>query len=131
MVRERAGREDPPTILIVDDDPDLAALFGRWLADEYDVVIAHGGRDALETMSREAIDLLVLDRQLPDFPGELVLQRARDRAPGLPIILVNGMAWEPGVSQLDADDNLRKPVDADTLRAAVRAQLHSVTAGER
>lgn len=64
-----------PRVLVVEDEPDIAALVAYQLTREgYRVETAGTGREALEAVGRDIPDLVVLDRMLPDVSGDDVLQ---------------------------------------------------------
>ena len=66
--------DDEPTVLVVDDDRQLADLYAAWLRGEYDVRTAYGGEEAIEAMSG-AVDVALVDRLMPRIPGDEVLKR--------------------------------------------------------
>lgn len=67
-----------PRVLVVEDEPDIAALVAYQLTREgYRVETAGTGREALEAVGRDIPDLVVLDRMLPDVSGDDVLQTLR------------------------------------------------------
>lgn len=106
--------ESKPTILIVDDERDLADLYATWVADEYAVRTAYDGRSALE-LADEAVDIVLLDRHLPDLNGNEVLARLRER--GLDCWVIMLTAVDPGLDivAFDIDDYVTKPVSRSTL----------------
>ncbi|WP_247729309.1 response regulator transcription factor [Halovivax limisalsi] len=106
--------ESKPTILIVDDERELADLYATWVADEYAVRTAYDGRSALERAD-ETVDIVLLDRQLPDLNGNEVLARIRDR--GLDCWVIMLTAVDPGfdIVSFDIDDYVTKPVSRSTL----------------
>ena len=67
-----------PTILVVDDERQLADLYATWVGDDYAVRTAYDGQSALE-QADEAVDVVLLDRHMPDLTGDEVLGRIRDR----------------------------------------------------
>ena len=56
--------EGTPTVLVVDDERDLADLYAAWLEMEYEVVTAYGGEEAIDTMDR-SVDVALVDRLMP------------------------------------------------------------------
>jgi DNA-binding response OmpR family regulator len=63
-------------LLVVEDDPDLAALREVRLADEYGVRTAHSGEAALESMADHGADVVLLDRRMPGLSGDEVTHRS-------------------------------------------------------
>ncbi len=111
----------PPTVLVVDDDPEVLRVLAELLADEgYRVRTAADGAAALRELDEAEPDLAVLDAQLPELHGVTLAAGLRAARPGLPLILVSGVSEDPGLSGVPF---LRKPFDADELLAAVAAAL--------
>ena len=120
-------------ILVVEDDPRLAATLGRVLAAEgHDVEVAGDGGDALRRARERPFDLVVLDIMLPGLDGIAVCRKLR--ATGLvPILLLTALGGtEERVRGLDAgaDDYLVKPFAYEELLARVRALLRRIAVTE-
>jgi DNA-binding response OmpR family regulator len=114
------------TILTADDDPQLLRLVARNLQlEEYDVLVASDGKQALELIEQHAPDLVLLDVMMPRMDGFTVCQRVREFS-AVPIIIVTARGQDQDkVRGLDlgADDYLTKPFSVDELLARVRAVL--------
>jgi CheY-like chemotaxis protein len=77
------------TILVVDDEPDLAANCERVLQREgHSCLQAHTGPDAIRLIDRERPALVVTDLRLPGAGGLTVARHARSRMPPIPVILI-------------------------------------------
>jgi two-component system, OmpR family, response regulator MprA len=113
-------------ILVVEDDPRLAATLDRVLAAEHhEVEVAGDGGEALRRARERSFDLVVLDIMLPGLDGIAVCRRLRSTGP-IPILLLTALAGtEERVRGLDsgADDYLVKPFAYEELLARVRALL--------
>jgi len=113
-------------ILVVEDDPRLAATLERVLAAEnHDVEVAADGTVALRLARERPFDLVVLDIMLPGLDGIAVCKRLRSTGP-VPILLLTALGGtEERVRGLDsgADDYLVKPFAYEELLARVRALL--------
>ena len=113
-------------ILVVEDDPRLAATLERVLrAETYDVEVARNGNQALRCARERPFDLVVLDIMLPGLDGIAVCKRLRSTGP-VPILLLTALGGtEERVRGLDsgADDYLVKPFAYEELLARVRALL--------
>ncbi len=66
-----------PQILLVDDDPVSMRVMEDWLSGSFRVTITNSGADALEYMSHNAVDLVLLDYEMPIMNGPAVLQAMR------------------------------------------------------
>ena len=113
-------------ILLVEDDPRLAALVGEYLGEAgFHVTVAETGAAGLERAAREAFDALVLDLMLPDMDGLEVCRRLRSVSP-LPILMLTarGDAMDRVIGlEMGADDYLPKPFEPRELLARLRAIL--------
>lgn len=115
-----------PHILIVDDDTDICELVTEYLNDnEMRVTSRTSGKDMLDVIDREAIDLVLLDLKLPGEDGMQLARSLRERAT-VPIVLLTGRKDEAdrvmGL-ELGADDYVTKPFSPRELLARVRAVL--------
>lgn len=116
-----------PHILVVDDDGEIRALLGRYLAGQGFRVSLAADRRSLETvLATAAIDLVVLDVLLPDGSGLDICREMRRRRPALPVILLTALKEEVdriiGL-EIGADDYLGKPFNPRELVARIRAVL--------
>ena len=121
-------------VLVVDDEPDIAALVAYHLARTgYRVVTAATGGDALAAARRERPALVVLDLMLPDRSGFDVLERLRadEATRGVAVLMLTARGGEPdrirGLS-LGADDYLAKPFSPQELVLRVGAILRRAAA---
>src|ERR1700730_1260824 len=81
-----------PTVLVCDDNAALAAQYAydiHRLAG-HDVLVAASGAEALGTLTREAVDCLILDLEMPDPDGFAVLRALRERGLEVPVIVYTG-----------------------------------------
>jgi two-component system alkaline phosphatase synthesis response regulator PhoP len=122
-------------ILIVEDDPDIAQLVGRYLVKAgFTCQIVQSGREALEAIRSSVPDLMVLDLMLPHIDGLEICRRLRssETTAALPIIMLTARAEESerivGL-ELGADDYLAKPFSPNELVARVRALLRRAHRG--
>jgi DNA-binding response OmpR family regulator len=114
-------------ILIVDDEPAIAAAVRERLEREGFAVMAAGsGEQALSALDEAVPDLLLLDVGLPGIDGFELLRRIRARGLALPVILLTARGDEidrvVGL-ELGADDYVVKPFSVRELTARVRALL--------
>jgi two-component system, OmpR family, response regulator len=112
-------------LLVVEDEPKLAALVARGLREEgYAVDVAERGEDALWMAHAAPYDAILLDVMLPGADGFDVCRRLRSEAVWSPILMLTARdAVGDRVTGLDsgADDYLPKPFAFDELLARVRA----------
>src|SRR5256886_9471240 len=111
-------------ILAVDDDPSVRQMIAHYLGDnEMRVTAIASGREIVEVMGRETIDLVVLDLRLPGEDGMQIARKLRDDS-DIPIIMLTGRKDEAdrvmGL-ELGADDYLTKPFSPRELLARIRA----------
>ena len=121
--------EDKPVILVVDDQLQNIELLEAYLVPQgYEIVTAANGEEALEKLSGNQIDLILLDVMMPGMDGFEVTRRVRqdDAHRLLPIILVTALReTEDRVKGIEAgcDDFISKPFDKMELLARVRSLL--------
>lgn len=124
------------TILIAEDDRAAREALERALRFEgYAVLAARDGGEALEFLTSETPDVVLLDVMMPSIDGLTVCRRLRDRGMDLPVLMLTARhEISDRVAGLDAgaDDYLVKPYALDELLARVRALLRrtSVTGSE-
>ncbi|MBU2102226.1 MAG: response regulator, partial [Candidatus Omnitrophica bacterium] len=111
-------------VLVVDDDPDILELLGSTLEEEFDVIRAARGNEALEKIRQTPPNLVVLDYMLPDLQGTEVCKLVR-KDPlfmHLPILMLTGKGeTDDKVHGLDAgaDDYMVKPFSPQELIARI------------
>ncbi|HEX5195415.1 MAG TPA: response regulator transcription factor [Solirubrobacteraceae bacterium] len=113
-------------ILVVDDERGVRSLLRAYLGrEEFTVVEADNGLDALSLLRKGGIDVALVDVMLPEIDGLELVRRVR-RESTVPIILVTARGEETSrVAGLEvgADDYVVKPFSAPEVVARVRAQL--------
>lgn len=116
-------------ILVVDDEPSIVDVLTRFLSREgYEVVTAANGLQALERVSQEQPDLILLDVTMPEMDGFTVCQRLKEdeNTALIPITMLTGLDDREhrtrGI-EAGADDFLTKPFEQSILRARIRSQL--------
>lgn len=121
-----------PRVLVVEDEPDIAALIAYQLTREgFRVETAGTGPEALQSVARDLPDLVVLDRMLPGLSGDEVLQRLKQE-PGtssIPVLVLTAKReQEDRIKgfELGADDYLTKPFSPRELVLRVQAILRRV-----
>ncbi len=115
---------DPESILLVDDDRDVASTVKEYLTGEgHRVALAHTGRDGLTRLREGAIALLLVDLRLPDMDG-IEVMRAAQRLPNPPeIVVITGYASLSSAVQAVEGGTagyLEKPFEMPRLGAIVQ-----------
>jgi CheY-like chemotaxis protein len=96
MVTDVAFPESEFVILCVDDEPIPLKLRKLVLEKQgYRVVVATSGSEALETLGRQRIDLVLTDLLMPGVSGTELARRAKERAPQVPVVLFSGVNEVP------------------------------------
>lgn len=118
--------EDHGHVLVVDDDPQIRLLVARFLQrHSYQVSAAADGDALLDTLSRNPIDLVILDLMLPGRSGIELCREIRAVSP-VPIVMLTARSEESDRIQgleVGADDYVTKPFSPRELLARVRAVL--------
>lgn len=122
-------KKHPAAVLVVDDNADMRSYMQRLLRENYNVVVAANGLDALHKMNEYKVDLVVSDIMMPVMDGIQLLKtiKAAPQTATLPVILVSARAGEEEKIEgfeIGADDYLVKPFSAKELRARVAAQIN-------
>jgi DNA-binding response OmpR family regulator len=111
-----------PRILVVEDETDLAELYAIYLSDLYDVQTATHGETALEKMDDD-IDVVLLDRRMPDMTGDEVLAEIRSRGYDCRVAMITAVEPDIDIVEMPFDDYLVKPVTRDDLQGLVEVLL--------
>lgn len=115
------------TIYIIDDETTLRDVVRRYLErDDYQVIEASTGPQALELLRAHPADLILLDVMLPGIDGFLLIQRIRALGNDVPIIMLTSRSDESDRItgfELGVDDYVVKPFSPRELVARVRAVL--------
>lgn len=120
--KKRTGR----SILVVDDEPRLVEAVSMNLELEgYDVAGASNGHEALEKLTNELPDLVILDGMMPEMDGFETLKMIREIST-IPVIMLTVMGEETDKIrglELGADDYMTKPFSPRELVTRVKAML--------
>lgn len=105
---------DPPLVLVVDDETEVADTYALRIQSEYETRVAYGGEEALSKLD-EDVDAVLLDRRMPDLHGDEILAEIRDRGYDCAIIMLTAVDPDLNILEMDFDDYLCKPVLGDAL----------------
>jgi two-component system, OmpR family, KDP operon response regulator KdpE len=119
-----------PVVLVVDDEPQILRVMRASLPIRgYEVLTASSGEEALNQLSKQVPDLVILDLAMPEMSGLEVCRRIREFST-VPIIILSAKGTESDkVAALDlgADDYVTKPFGMDELLARARAVLRRLS----
>jgi len=125
----RGKRQVIAQILLVDDEPEILFFLERMLAMKgFNVTVANGGKKALELIALGLkVDLMIIDKKMPDIDGLTVLQELAKQKRTMPVIFMTGSL---GVDALAIEPSwpneircLTKPTEFNDLLAAICAML--------
>jgi DNA-binding response OmpR family regulator len=114
------------TVLVVDDEKTVADGYALRLQSAYETVTAYGGQAALDTLAERDVDVVLLDRRMPEVTGDEVLDHVRGEGMGCRVIMLTAIDPGFGVIEMPFDDYLHKPVDRGDLERAIERQLRVV-----
>ena len=123
--------DKPDRILIVDDDPEIRRLLVDYLArNGFEPLAARDGREMMQMLDKQVVDLVVLDLMLPDIDGLTLCRDLRARS-NLPVLMLTARGEEAdrivGI-EMGADDYLVKPFSPRELLARIKTILRRTRA---
>ena len=120
---------DTPVILIVEDDVVTRTLIEGFLSgDQYEILHAGDGADALMQIGKRPLDLVLLDLHMPTLDGLKLLEIMNDKKIMTPVICLTALTGdqvEVRAFELGAADFIRKPIQKEVLLVRVRNVLRS------
>jgi type IV pilus assembly protein PilB len=125
----QASRGRRSRILVVDDDPGLTEILRETLeSDNYDVVTASNGLEAVTALYQHPPDLVLTDMQMPGMDGLALLQKVRGDLstcliPVVFLTVIGAVDSEARALDLGADDYITKPIERTRLLSRVRRAL--------
>ncbi|GGC58008.1 bacterio-opsin activator domain-containing protein [Haloferax sulfurifontis] len=129
MVTERSARESPElraaeqVVLVVDDDEDLADTCRYWLDGErFAVETAYGGKEALGRLD-DTVDVVLLDRRMPNVTGDDVLEEIRERGLDCRVAMMTAVEPDTDIVDMPFDAYLVKPVSETEVKETVEELL--------
>lgn len=112
-------------IMIVEDDNTINELLADLLSEQYEVIQAFAGSEALRIIKTEKLDLILLDLMLPGITGEEFISNFREQS-SVPIIVITAKAEMnvlAHVLEIGANDYIAKPFNTVEVLSRVKAQL--------
>jgi DNA-binding response OmpR family regulator/two-component sensor histidine kinase len=126
----QTNTQHPSTVLVVDDNTDLLSYITISLQDDYNVITATNGNDALDILADEekTIDVVVSDVMMPGINGFELTKRIKNdiNLSHIPVILLTAKALEEDQLeglQMGASDYITKPFNIDILRLRINAWM--------
>ena len=110
------------SILIVEDEPDIAALYAGFLDGRYDVDLAETAAEAIDHVDA-SVDVVLLDRRLPDGSGDDVLEHIREAGYDCRVAMVTAVEPDFDIIDMGFDLYLTKPVSRSNLLTAIETLL--------
>lgn len=113
-------------VLVVDDDDMNLMRTKKILGKEYDVFLASSGAEALKTLRREQMDLVLLDIEMPRMDGFETFERMKEFADETPVIFLTASGLEDDVVnaiRLGAVNYLKKPFPPQELLSRVAREF--------
>ena len=123
----RGGKTmNQPKILVVDDDKEIVgAIKKRLEMEDYEIITAYNGLEAMDVLMEQEVQLLIIDVMMPKMDGLSATMKIRE-SKNIPIIILSAKTEESdkilGLS-MGADDYVSKPFRPDELVARVKSQL--------
>lgn len=120
---------DPkPTVLFVDDEEDFHFIMEALLSEEYRLLSAHHGKEALELIEQDPPDLILLDVMMPVMDGYEVFHQLQENpeTADIPVIFLTAMgesSYEHRGIQLGAVDYISKPFNPEILQLRIKNHI--------
>jgi two-component system alkaline phosphatase synthesis response regulator PhoP len=114
-------------VLIVDDDENTVKFLSTVLSENgYETVAAYDGREGMEKLQEETVDLIVLDVMMPRKTGFVVFKQLKkdERLKDIPVLMLTGVAASLEEMDAEADDTHSRPYDS--LRESLRKHIEEM-----
>ena len=117
-----------PSILIVEDNPDLRTFLRQSLSQNYLLIEAENGQEALDLIAKQQPDLIISDIMMPVMRGDEMCQRLKSNVETshIPVILLTALGDRESIIhglEVKADNYVVKPFDMDILKANIASVL--------
>ena len=122
-------------VLVVDDEPDLVTVVKKYLEDEgFAVEVAYNGVEAMEKVTANPPDAIVLDVMMPEKDGYEVCAelKSNEKYADIPVVLLTAVADHVSSTRyshfdgmsMEADDYLAKPASAEEITDSIKSLLN-------
>ncbi|MFB6143396.1 MAG: response regulator [Halorientalis sp.] len=115
-----------PTVLVVDDNESIANTYTAFLSDEYEVLTAYDGSEALAELGPD-VDVVLLDRRMPDVSGDTVLEEIQARQLDCWVVMLTAVDPDFDIVDMGFDEYIVKPIERDELNEVVDAMVERAT----
>jgi DNA-binding response OmpR family regulator len=115
------------TILIVEDEPDILELLEYTLAKEYEVIGCLDTSSVVDILDQESIDLILMDRNLPNVEGSIFIQELRAKGYSQNVIYLTAKDADENILEgfeRGGDDYITKPFNIDILKARIKSVIN-------
>jgi diguanylate cyclase (GGDEF)-like protein/PAS domain S-box-containing protein len=130
MIKAMGEENTSARVLIVDDEPvQLASLSELVTLSGYQAEVASSGREAIDYLTDDAFDIMLLDLKMPDMSGYSVLDYVRDNSIEVKTVVVSGESNFDAVTtalRRGAHDFIKKPYVADELLSTIENTAQSM-----
>lgn len=135
-IRKPAEGGEQPTILVVDDNADMVSFVSSNLSEHYQVLTASNGKQALNLLQVENVNLIISDVMMPDIDGFELCRRVKSdiKTSHIPIIMLTARATDESQLEglrLGADDYITKPFSVEVLLLRVAKLLEWTLKGHQ
>ena len=116
------------TILIIDDEKSIQKSFTQLFSSKYEVLNAYNGKEGLDIISSNEVDLVFLDYMMPGENGLEILEKIKENEPGIPVVMITAHgSFETIIksTSLGAYDYLEKPLDIDKIEILAKRAVES------
>ncbi len=125
LAKGKDNASEKKSVMIVDDDPTYMGLIRGWLKDEYNVIMAASGAQALSNLALKHVDLILLDYEMPVVDGSQVLEMLRsDKTYAkIPVFFLTGKSDKESVMkvlEMKPDNYVLKTVEREDLLMMLR-----------
>ena len=125
----RQDKRGQPAVLVVDDDPGIQDQFKSFLKKVgFSRVIVGTAKDAIASLKKQKFDLMFLDLQLPDVPGDQVYKTAKQIDPELNVVVITGYPDSDMLNRIlrvSPVTVLKKPLKIEQLSRTVKILGHT------
>ena len=133
LFEETQKEDEKPIIVLADDDPSIRLMVRHVLeSEDYEIVEAEDGLDAIKAVEKQHPALLLLDAVMPGLDGFATCQQLKDRGHGdVPVIMLTGLDDDESVErayEVGAIDFITKPIKWAVLKHRVRSVVKRIVA---